>query len=335
MFKGSDEPISILLKGKAMAYSIINSNTWWIDIVRNEAANFYINNTILEDGQIGLENDTGKFKIGDGVTPWNTLVFQTANNATSFLPGPSNTAGNLLSIDPTDGGFVVRESLNAEYFTEFNPVVTTADKLIAKYTSELAAKRLLGRGHVTQLYAMLCRVAHVVGSQYNMNPALASSVTSIGSRLNALETAAGDDISTVIDNRISGYINDTGTSTTTLWSAAKIKGMIESLGDSTVDQKIAALVGSAPEALNTIWELAAALQENVSGVTTLTTMVSNSVKVTAQTYTTAQQTQARANIKAASTDVLGTLPATSDVASILAAALADTTTAATLTNIYA
>ena len=31
-------------------------------------------NPTLAQGELGIELDTGRFKIGDGVTAWNTLI---------------------------------------------------------------------------------------------------------------------------------------------------------------------------------------------------------------------------------------------------------------------
>jgi hypothetical protein len=44
---------------------------------RNDtAANWNNINPILAQGEIGIENDTNKQKVGDGVTVWNSLVYQ-------------------------------------------------------------------------------------------------------------------------------------------------------------------------------------------------------------------------------------------------------------------
>jgi hypothetical protein len=41
---------------------------------RRTAANWTSGNEVLYDGEIGYETDTGKFKIGDGVTAWNSIT---------------------------------------------------------------------------------------------------------------------------------------------------------------------------------------------------------------------------------------------------------------------
>ncbi len=43
--------------------------------LRGTAAAWTSNNTVLRDGEIGVEKDTGQFKIGDGSTTWNSLPY--------------------------------------------------------------------------------------------------------------------------------------------------------------------------------------------------------------------------------------------------------------------
>lgn len=45
-------------------------------IRRDTAANWTLLNPILADGELAAEVDTRTFKIGDGVTPWNGLLYQ-------------------------------------------------------------------------------------------------------------------------------------------------------------------------------------------------------------------------------------------------------------------
>lgn len=49
---------------------------------RGTAANLATVNEVLLDSEIGLESDTGKFKIGDGTTAWNSLGYYGADKAT-------------------------------------------------------------------------------------------------------------------------------------------------------------------------------------------------------------------------------------------------------------
>ncbi len=77
-----------------------------IQLRRDTALAWNTLNPILHDGEMGVESDTRQFKIGDGVTAWNTLSY-------GGLQGPPGAAG-FISTDPnnrlrhgTDGGLLV------------------------------------------------------------------------------------------------------------------------------------------------------------------------------------------------------------------------------------
>ena len=42
---------------------------------RGKAARWAAQNPVLLEGEIGIETDTRRFKIGDGVTAWNALAY--------------------------------------------------------------------------------------------------------------------------------------------------------------------------------------------------------------------------------------------------------------------
>lgn len=100
-------------------------------------------------------------------------------------------------------------------------------------------------------------------------------------------------------------INDAGTSTATVWSSSRTSDAITvAVGD---------LIGGAPDALNTLEELAARLGDDADAMASITAALANRVRVdAAQAFTTQQQDQARFNIGAASSADLGD-PATNFV----------------------
>jgi hypothetical protein len=85
---------------------------------RDTAANWSSKNPVLAAGEIGVQlgataNDPQTFKIGNGVTPWNTLAFSGAGvgGGTTWYTGsgaPSNTLG-------VDGDFYLRSSNSDVY----------------------------------------------------------------------------------------------------------------------------------------------------------------------------------------------------------------------------
>lgn len=61
-----------------MATKILNTKI----IIRNDTAEVWkTKNSILSKGEFGVENDTNKFKIGDGSTAWNDLAYAGADEA--------------------------------------------------------------------------------------------------------------------------------------------------------------------------------------------------------------------------------------------------------------
>ena len=66
----------------------------------NTAAQWLEVNPVLLEGELGFESDTLRFKIGDGVTPWDHLPYS-ESSAYQLLPGAgisitNHTIGALL-----------------------------------------------------------------------------------------------------------------------------------------------------------------------------------------------------------------------------------------------
>ena len=67
--------------------------------LRRDGAQQWANiNPILAQGELGIEIDTSRIKIGDGVTPWNSLRYERP------LETESNAANTLVKRD-ADGNF--------------------------------------------------------------------------------------------------------------------------------------------------------------------------------------------------------------------------------------
>ena len=76
---------------------------------RGTTAKWFAINPVLFDGELGLETDTGKFKFGDGVTPWNTLQYATTGGSSTVGTG----TGDMLAAiyDPNHDGIVSHAAL--------------------------------------------------------------------------------------------------------------------------------------------------------------------------------------------------------------------------------
>jgi hypothetical protein len=64
---------------------------------RDTAANWTSNNPTLAAGEIGLETDTAKYKMGDGATAWNTLAYA----YTAGAAGATGPTGPIGATGPT------------------------------------------------------------------------------------------------------------------------------------------------------------------------------------------------------------------------------------------
>jgi hypothetical protein len=80
------------------------------------AAAWSTENLILTNGEIGIETDTHKAKIGDGVTPWKSLVYIGASSAPAVpsTPAVTSVAGRTGTV-----------TLTAADIAGLTPVATT------------------------------------------------------------------------------------------------------------------------------------------------------------------------------------------------------------------
>ena len=69
-----------------------------IQLRRGGAQEWANSNPTLAQGELGIELDTGRFKIGDGVSAWNSLIYSRP------VESISNTANTLVQRD-ADGNF--------------------------------------------------------------------------------------------------------------------------------------------------------------------------------------------------------------------------------------
>lgn len=147
---------------------------------------------------------------------------------------------------------------------------------------------------------------------------LVALATSIGTDIKALRSADGNLATLTTTNKTSlvaalnelkstltsldltSVINDGVTAADSTYSSNKIENLVST--------SLAALVDSAPTTLDTLNELAAALQDNPNFATDIATALGNRVRVdSAQTFTAPEQAQGRSNIGAASASDLAAL----------------------------
>jgi hypothetical protein len=66
-----------------------------VQLRRGTATQWSTANPLLAEGELGLELDTGRFKVGNGTQNWNALVYA------SGIQGPTGPAGSNGIAGPT------------------------------------------------------------------------------------------------------------------------------------------------------------------------------------------------------------------------------------------
>lgn len=99
--------------------------------LRNDlATNWTTKNPILAQGEIGIESDSRKLKIGDGITTWNHLIYYQFGDALGYLQngGYTGTGQDLKDeIDAISSGTGVK--LQAHLINYTNPHQVTKSQV--------------------------------------------------------------------------------------------------------------------------------------------------------------------------------------------------------------
>lgn len=286
--------------------SIVHHNPMLVTVA-DTAAVLFESNIVLLNEQLGTEIDTRLFKIGDGVTAWNDLPYATLNRVQNVWMGNSEEAGNLLSRSQQDGGMFLPES-----FFPSNTVLAAALSTTAQHRPKESGETETNHAFY-QLAVVVKNLVMSLGEDYQT---LLSRPTSLS------VTTVQDRIQSAINGQIgiADIIDDLAESTAKTYSSTKI-GQIVTVA---VRDAIAALVGAAPEALDTIYELAARVADNIDVLDGIAADLANVVRYnTAQTLTDPQKAQARANIDAASATFVGNF-GSETLAALVAARLGTT-----------
>ena len=66
-----------------------------IQFRRDTASAWTTANPILSQGEAGYEYDTGRFKVGNGLTPWNSLAYSSGVTGPTGPLGPTGAASTV------------------------------------------------------------------------------------------------------------------------------------------------------------------------------------------------------------------------------------------------
>lgn len=122
---------------------------------RANAATWTANNTVLQAGEIGFEKDTGDFKIGDGVTAWNSLAYGGGGGGGRNIGTVGDT---YLNYDDT--GFLAVPAMVtiSNYAHTHNQTAT-----IANLNNTIACDNQTGSSKA--IYGIANYTEHIIGSQ--------------------------------------------------------------------------------------------------------------------------------------------------------------------------
>lgn len=204
----------------------------------------------------------------------------------------TNKTNLVAAINEVKAGVGAGGTVTADAITD----ATVVGKAVLTAASAAAARTSLG--------------ATTVGANVFTATDAAAARTAIGAGTSSL--ALGTTASTAKAGNYqptAANISDataTGRSLLTAANAAAARTTLDVLTPAEVDTRINAIVGSAPAALDTLAELAAALGGDANFSATVTTALSNRVRVdAAQSLTAPQQVQARSNIGAVAASDIG------------------------------
>lgn len=88
-----------------------------IQLQRDTAANWTSANTLLAEGELGLEMDTRKAKIGDWVTQWNSLLYAFAGAGVTIDATPTDGSGNAVSSNWVFDALAQKAPIDSPTFT--------------------------------------------------------------------------------------------------------------------------------------------------------------------------------------------------------------------------
>jgi len=303
-----------------------------IQVRRDTAANWSSANPVLNAGEPAFVTDTGLFKVGDSATAFNSLVginsFDSAAATTIANAAADSAVAAATTSDITEGTNLYFTDVRAD--TRINLQTGSNLDLSSKSTSDLSEG--------TNLYYTTARA----DSDADLRISLASINALADVNTTTITPSEGDALTWDASNsywaprNLGGYTDsdfdsDLASKTTDDLSEGSTNlYYTDARADTRAQLKIDALVGSAPDALNTLNELAAAINDDSDFSTTITNSIaaklsSSDFNSTADTWIAARtttylsegtnlyytNTRADARIAAASIDALSDVDITS------------------------
>ena len=185
-----------------------------IQLRRDTAANWTSSNPVLRAGELGIETDTLKFKIGNGSSTWTQIT----NYANVTTTGLSNSLSDyiLAATKGTPGGPAALDS-NGDLLIPENSVILWNDADY-DYTTTLTAtqptaNRTITLPNATGTVALAENVAALSGATFTGNISVPTQITFEGATADAYETIIS--VTDPTSDRVIVFPDLTGTVVTT------------------------------------------------------------------------------------------------------------------------
>ncbi len=264
---------------------------------RGTAATWTSANPILGVGEIGYETDTNKFKIGDGSNRWvNLNYFVDANSILDGAPGMLNTLNELAEALGDDPAFFTTVATNLANHeadaTNVHGIENTANLVTLAGTQTLTNKTLTSPLITTPTGIVKADVG--LGNVDNTSDVNKPVSTAQAAADAAVLTAAQETAEDIVDAASVLSAADA----TAKANAAQAAAISAAAADATAkanaalasantytDGKVADLIDSAPGALDTLNELAAAIGDDANYASTITNALALKAPLANPTFT--------------------------------------------------
>jgi len=156
---------------------------------RDTAANWTSNNPTLAAGELGLETDTGKIKIGTGSAAWTALAYAATGTVTSITAGTGLSGGTITS----SGTIAINTAVTADLTT----AQTLTNKTLTTPQLNDAKINLVFDAQTGTTYTVVLNDSNQVVTMNNAAtnvlsiPTNASVAYPIGTQINVLQIGAG------------------------------------------------------------------------------------------------------------------------------------------------
>lgn len=294
-----------------------------IQLRRGTAAEWTSANPILASGEVGFETDTNQFRIGDGISVWSNLsYFETLDDIETYV---NNAIAGVIDSAPdtlntlNELAAAINDDANA--FTTLSNQISSGDSATLSSAQSYADQSEADAISAASLDA----TSKANTAESNANTYTDGEISTLDASLKAYAdqsesdaiSAASADATTKANAALSSaqsYADTTESNAvataaldaTTKADAAEVNAnsYTDSLiGDGTVDgtagntvvdrinSAISGIIEAAPETLDTLNEIAAALNDDANAFTTLTNEISSGDSTTlasANSYTDSQ-----------------------------------------------